>query len=187
MTITTFKWSLDRYHEAIAKGTIKESDRLELLRGDLVLMSPEGEVHAYYNRSVSNYLRGVLGNRAEISEGHPITLPNNSEPEPDIAVVQPLGREYLNHHPYPENIFWLIEFSKSSLEKDLGLKKSIYAEAKIQEYWVVDLKEFEVKVFRNPDNNDYTSEVTLTTGTFSPLAFPDLMIEVQSIIQFDDL
>ncbi|MEL7036633.1 MAG: Uma2 family endonuclease [Cyanobacteria bacterium J06592_8] len=185
MTIATFKWSLDRYHEAIAKGTIRKGDRIELLRGDLVLMSPEREPHAYYSSEVADYLRALLGNQAKIRESHPITLPNNSEPEPDIAVVQPLGREYLNHHPYPENIFWLIEFSKSSLEKDLGLKKSIYAEAKIQEYWVIDLKELEIKVFRNPDQNDYRSELTLKTGTLSPLAFPDIEIDIQQLIDFE--
>ncbi|MCG5059323.1 MAG: Uma2 family endonuclease [Limnoraphis sp. WC205] len=182
MTVTLFKWSLDRYHEAIAKGSIREDDRIELLRGDLVVMSPEREPHAYYSRSVSDYLRELLGSQAQISEGHPITLPNNSEPEPDIAIVQPLAKEYLDHHPYPENIFWIIEFSQTSLEKDLGLKKSIYAQAKIQEYWVVNLNNTELKVFRNPINDDYTSELTLITGTISPLAFPDILIEVQQLI-----
>ncbi|MEB3278548.1 MAG: Uma2 family endonuclease [Lyngbya sp.] len=182
MTVTLFKWSLDRYHEAIANGSIREDDRIELLRGDLVVKLPEGIPHAYYSSKVSDYLRKLLGNQAMISEGHPITLPNNSEPEPDIAIVQPLGKEYLDHHPYPENIFWIIEFANTSLEKYLGLKKSIYAEAKIQEYWVVNLKNSELKVFINPNNNDYTSEFTLTTGTISPLSFPDLLIAVQALI-----
>ncbi|EAW36650.1 Uma2 family endonuclease [Lyngbya sp. PCC 8106] len=182
MTVTMFKWSLDRYHEALAKGSIREDDRIELLRGDLVVMSPEREPHAYYSRSVGDYLREQLRTQAQISEGHPITLPNNSEPEPDIAIIQPLGKEYLNHHPYPENIFWIIEFSNTSLEKDLGLKKSIYAEAKIQEYWVVNLKGLELKVFRNQSHDNYTEELTLTTGTISPLPFPDILIEVQQLI-----
>jgi Uma2 family endonuclease len=57
-----------------------------------------------------------------IRHSKPITLPNNSEPEPDIAIVQRLGREYLDHHPYPNNIFWLIEYSDASLDKDVKIK-----------------------------------------------------------------
>ncbi|NJK39517.1 MAG: Uma2 family endonuclease [Oscillatoriales cyanobacterium RM1_1_9] len=179
MAIQTFKWSLDRYHAAISNGLIQADDRLELLRGDLIVMSPEGEPHAYYSSEIGDYLRRSLGNRAKIRENHPITLPNDSEPEPDIAVVQPLGQEYLSHHPYPENIFWLIEFSQSSLEKDLDLKKAIYAEANIQEYWVVSLTPAKLYVFRNPVQADYTSKLILTVGTISPLSFPELQIEVQ--------
>lgn len=61
-------------------------------------------------------------------------LPNHSEPEPDIAIAQPLGREYLQHHPYAENIFWLIEYSETSLDKDLETKRRLYDEVQIPEY-----------------------------------------------------
>jgi len=81
----------------------------------------------------------LLGDRATIRLSKPITLPNHSEPEPDIAIAQRLGREYLQHHPYPENIFWLIEYSDSTLSKDLEIKSKIYAEVGILEYWVVNI------------------------------------------------
>lgn len=70
----------------------------------------------------------LLGQRAKVRQAKPITLPqSNSEPEPDIAIVQRLGLDYREHHPYPENIFWLIEYSDSTLSKDLELKNKIYA------------------------------------------------------------
>jgi Uma2 family endonuclease len=84
----------------------------------------------------------------------PITLPNTSEPESDIAIVQRLGREYLEHHPYPDNIFWLIEYSESSLEKDLEIKRKIYAQVGIPEYWVVNLKRRQLIVFRDPQDGE---------------------------------
>ncbi|WP_322745480.1 Uma2 family endonuclease [Plectonema radiosum] len=69
----------------------------------------------------------LLGKRAKIRHAKPITLPNDSEPEPDLAIVQRLGRDYREHHPYVENIFWVIEYSNSSLEKDLERKSKILA------------------------------------------------------------
>ncbi|HLO48294.1 MAG TPA: Uma2 family endonuclease [Kamptonema sp.] len=124
----------------------------------------------------------MLGDRATIRSAKPITLPNNSEPEPDIAIAQPLGRTYLEHHPYPENIFWLIEYSDSTLIKDLETKTKIYAEVCISEYWVVNLKKLQLNVFRAPEDGDYTSKFTLTGGTVNPLAFPDVAVSVSAIV-----
>jgi Uma2 family endonuclease len=99
----------------------------------------------------------------------------------DIAIVQPPLRRYLDHHPYPENIFWLIEYSDTTLAKDLGVKKQVYAEAGIQEYWVVDLKNTQLKVFRDLVNNLYQTELTLTDKTISPLFFQDVAVDVRRL------
>ncbi|MGC1394173.1 MAG: Uma2 family endonuclease, partial [Coleofasciculaceae cyanobacterium] len=117
MTISAAKWTIAQYHQMIAAGILSDR-KVELLQGEIVEMPPEGEPHAYCSHEAGEYLAKLLGNLATIRQAKPITLPNNSEPEPDIAVVQPLGREYRQHHPYPENIFWLIEYANSSLEKD---------------------------------------------------------------------
>lgn len=182
MTITTYKWTIDRYHKAIEAG-IFDDQSVELLQGEIVLMTPEREPHAYYSTEVADYLRKLLGERVKIRDAKPITLPNNSEPEPDLAIVKPLGKVYLEHHPYPEDIFWLIEFSQASLSKDLGEKKNIYAEAGIREYWVVNLQDLYLKVFRDLVNHSFTSELTLTTGKIACLAFPHIQIEVQRLMK----
>lgn len=181
MTVTTYKWTIERYHRAIEAG-IFDNQPIELLRGDLIVMPPEREPHAYYNTEAADYLRILLGERAKIRDAKPITLPNNSEPAPDIAIVKPLGEVYLEHHPYPEDIFWLIEFSNATLSKDLGEKKEIYAEAGIVEYWVINLKIPQLQVFRDIKNGQYTTELTLTTGTIAPLAFPDVYVQVKYLI-----
>ncbi|MEH1912047.1 MAG: Uma2 family endonuclease [Nostoc sp.] len=181
MTIATTKWTTDEYHRMIAAG-ILDDRRVELLKGEIVEMSPEGEPHAYFSSEAGEYLIQLLGTRATVRPSKPITLPNNSEPEPDIAVVQRLGREYLEHHPYPENIFWLIEYSDSSLDKDLQIKTKLYAEVEILEYWVVNLKKRQLVVFRDPQDGEYASKTTLTGGTIYPQAFPDLAISVVSIV-----
>lgn len=181
MTLTTYKWTTERYHQIIESGAFND-ETIELLRGEIIVMSPEREPHAYYSTEVADYLRNLLGNKAKIRDAKPITLPNNSEPEPDIAIVKPLGKEYLKHHPYPENIFWIIEFSQATLSKDLGEKKDIYAEAGIKEYWVVDLKTSQLRVFRDLFNNQYTSELTFTTGEISPLSFPQVKIKIDVLL-----
>ena len=181
MTITVAKWTINEYHRMIAAG-ILDNRRVELLKGEIVEMSPEGEPHAYFSSEAGEYLIRLLGDRAMVRPAKPITLPNDSEPEPDIAIVQRLGREYLEHHPYPENVFWLIEYSDSSLDKDLETKSRIYAEAKIPEYWVVNLKKRQIIVFRDPEDGEYATKSTLTGGTIYPLAFPDLAVSVDLIV-----
>jgi Uma2 family endonuclease len=84
MTIALAKWSLDDYHRMIEAGVF--SDRhLELLKGDIVDLPPEGKPHAYFSTTASEYLMRLLGDRTLIRSAKPITLPNDSEPEPDIT------------------------------------------------------------------------------------------------------
>jgi Uma2 family endonuclease len=156
--------------------------RVELLHGEIVEMALEGTPHSYYSDESAHYLRNLLGDRARVREAKPITLPNQSEPEPDLSIVEPLGAIYLEHHPYPENIFWLIEFSNSSLTKDLEDKAKIYAEAGIQEYWVVNLRKMQLIVFRFPEDGIYASKQTLTSGWISPLAFQDLEVSLDRLL-----
>lgn len=183
MTVTTYRWTLDRYHQAVEAG-IFDDQPVELLNGELVTMPPEGLPHAHLSTDGVEYLREMLGKRAQIRESHPITIPESaSEPEPDIAIVERLGDVYLTHHPYPENIFWLIEYSDSSLSKDTETKRKIYAAAEIREYWVVNLKRMELLVYRDPVEGDYRSEVGLTSGKIRPSAFLDVEIEVDRLLR----
>jgi Uma2 family endonuclease len=180
--VTIAKWTLEQYHQMIVAG-ILDDQPVELLNGEIIEMSPEGEPHAFYTTTVGDYFRTLLGSRAQIRENHPITIPaTQSEPEPDIAIVQPLGREYLRHHPYPENIFWLIEFSNTSLKKDLDPKAKAYAAANISEYWVVNLQAMELVVLRDPVDGLYQSQVMLTDSIIHPLAFPDVAVSVRQLL-----
>ncbi len=181
MTVAVAKWTIEEYHAMIVTG-ILDNRRVELLRGEIIEMSPEKEPHAYFSSETADYLMRLLGDRAMIRSAKPVILPNDCEPEPDIAIVQRLGREYLQHHPYPENIFWLIEYSNSSLETDLNIKTKIYAEAGIVEYWVVNLKKKVLIVFREPEDGDYASKSTFSGGTVYSLVFPDIAISVDAII-----
>ncbi|MEM1252568.1 MAG: Uma2 family endonuclease [Cyanobacteria bacterium P01_H01_bin.21] len=180
MVVTLYKWTIDRYHAALASGLFDEQP-VELLQGDIVVMAPEREPHACYSSDGAEYLRQLLGNRASVRETKPVTLPDNSEPIPDIAIVQPPLRRYLEHHPYPDDIFWLIEYSDTTLAKDLGEKKRVYAEAGIREYWISNLKNSQLHVFRTLEDGDYQTQQILTEGTVSPLAFEDVAVTVRRL------
>jgi Uma2 family endonuclease len=180
MTLTTAKWTIEEYHQLVEIG-ILDDKQVELLEGIIVDMPPEGMPHAVYCSESIKYLRTLLGDRAEVREAHPITLPNDSEPEPDIAIVRAPIRQYLTHHPYPADIFWLIEYADSTLRKDINEKNRVYAEAEIREYWVVNLQTLELIVFRDLESGTYKSATKLATGNISPLSFPDLQIDVSKL------
>lgn len=120
MAVVTAKWTIEDYHRMIAAG-ILANRQVELLNGEIIEMAPEGTPHAAYSQEAGDYLRSILGHRAKVREAKPITLLNSaSEPEPDIAIVAPHPIEvYLQHHSYPDAIFWLIEFSDSMLLLEL--------------------------------------------------------------------
>jgi Uma2 family endonuclease len=180
MSITIAKWTIDQYHQLVNAGMLADR-RVELLAGDIVEMPPEGMPHAVYCSDAVDYLKQLLGNRAKVREAHPITLPDDSEPEPDIAVVMPALSRYLDHHPYPEDIFWLVEYADTTLAKDLNTKQQIYARSGITEYWIVNLQASELIVFRGAGNDSYDTESRLSMGNISPLSFPDLAVEVRRL------
>lgn len=183
MALTTAKWTIADYHQMIAIGLLQDR-RVELLEGEIVEMAPEGEPHAYYSDEAAEYLIYRLGDRAKVRQAKPITLQQNqSEPEPDIAIVQRLGQDYREHHPYAENIFWLIEYSDSSLNKDLEVKAKIYANAGIPEFWVINLRAMQLIVCRTPMPEGYLFKAVWTEPQICPLAFPDIAIAVNRLLE----
>lgn len=181
MTLAIAKWTVEDYHHIIATG-ILDNRNVELIHGEIIEMAPEGEPHAYYSSEAGDYLTRLLGDRALVRQAKPITLPDDSEPEPDLAIVQRLGRQYLRHHPYPENIFWVVEYSQASLTKDKTIKHQLYAAVGIPEYWLVDLAQRQLVVWRQPRAGEYMEQQVLSSGVICPVAFPDLRVAVAQII-----
>ena len=176
------KWTVDDYHRMIAAG-ILENRRVELLAGEIVLMPPEGPSHTYYGGSLADLFRRKLSDRTLVRSAVPITLPNEDEPEPDIAVVQGAWDRYKDRHPYPEDIFLVVEVSDSTLKKDTTQKRKTYAAANIPEYWVLNLKANELIVYRTPEAGNYTSERRFSHGSISPISFSDLSFSVEQLFK----
>ena len=182
MNAIAYKWSIEEWHELVRTGVL-EGKPVELLNGEITQRSPEREEHSYTNDDVAELLREQLKGLAKIRESHPITL-DNSEPELDIPVVRLPKTVYIQHHPYPEDIYWLIEVANRTLKTDLQTKSEIYARNGIPEYWVIDLVNKKLIVHTKPEDNYYTQVRELTTGTITPQAFPNLAIALDRLLLF---
>lgn len=178
---TLAQWSVEDYHRMIAAG-ILEDRQVELLNGEIVEMTPEGPSHTFYGEELADYLRSQLAGKALVREARPITL-SNSEPEPDIAVVQPPRDRYRHQHPRPDDVFLLVEVAQSSLAKDLELKRKLYASAGIPDYWIIDLTQHQLIVLRSPQNGDYSAQQNLQEGHLALLAFPEVTVSVRQLLK----
>ncbi|MGF1570902.1 MAG: Uma2 family endonuclease [Nodosilinea sp.] len=174
-TLTT--WTLDDYHRMIAAGVLA-GRQVELLGGQIIDMAPELPIHRATYRRGAKYLESQLGDRAVVFSAAPITLPSDGEPQPDLAIVRPPEARYDDRHPQPDDIYWLIEVSNSTLAYDLGDKASYYARDRIQDYWVADIPHQTLWLHRYPTDGRYTSIEAVKSGGVSPLSFPDLTLEI---------
>lgn len=151
MTQTAVKrFSLGEYHRLAEMGFFQEDDRVELIHGEIVKMVAKGTAHVFCCQRLIKNLSQLIDDRAILRCQDPITLPNNSEPEPDFTIARPREDNYLSHHPYPEDIIWVIEIADSSLEYDRTIKLPLYAEARIPQYWIFNLPESQLEVHSQP-------------------------------------
>lgn len=127
------KFTVDQYHKMVDSGILKEDDRVELIRGDIIEMSPISTKHAACVRGFNNMLGQRLGNRVIVSVQNPVVLDNKSEPQPDVALLKPRDDFYATAHPQPQDIFLLIEVADSTILYDREEKIPLYAEANIIE------------------------------------------------------
>ena len=174
------KWTLQDYHRMIETGILCDRN-VQLIEGEIIEIALEKPLHRFTNHNTANYLRRLLARKAEVFEAHPISL-SNSEPEPDVAIVSVPDTKYLTRHPSVRDIYWLIEIADTTLNYDLKIKKELYAKEGIAEYWVIDLQNNILKIFRQPVNNNYSIELEFTEGTVTPLSFSKIEVEVNQII-----
>lgn len=167
------------YH-AMGEAGLFADERVELLYGVVVAMSPQGKPHAYPIRKLNAILVPALAGRAEVLVQLPIVAVDESEPEPDLAVV-PVG-EYLDEHPAAP---WLVvEVAHTSVDKDLDAKARLYASSAFPEYWVIDVGRGEVVVHRGPRPDGTWTEV-VRHGRGDVLAVPafaDVVVPLAAIL-----
>ncbi|MEO1171974.1 MAG: Uma2 family endonuclease [Myxococcota bacterium] len=138
------KWSRDDYGRLIDAGVLAEADRVQLISGEIVQMSPEKSTHAVVVELVAHALRASLPEGWHIRVQHPLALSGDSEPEPDVAVVAGSIRDYLAEHPRAAAL--VVEVSESSLAYDRGAKAALYARSAVETYWLIDLTQGSLEV-----------------------------------------
>lgn len=156
-----------------------EDERVELLEGMIVTMSPQGPDHADVVAELTEILVGALAGRARVRPQSAYAASETSEPEPDIAVVPP-GRHRKAH---PDTAYLVVEVARTSRKKDREVKPQIYAAAGVEEYWVVDLVDEEIVVHRDPDGEAFRIVTTSARGEEVAMSrFSDVRIAVDRIL-----
>lgn len=154
-------------YERLVEAGCFEDERVELLCGVLVEMSPQGGRHSRVVAQLHRYFVRGLPDDFQVRGHSPFAAGDYSEPEPDVEIV-PVSRS--NKHP--RRAYLLIEVADSSLRKDRHIKTKIYAAARVPEYWIVDLAGRAVEVYTEPKRGAYTKVVRVRRGTLRPVALP---------------
>ncbi|MGF1673725.1 MAG: Uma2 family endonuclease [Rivularia sp. (in: cyanobacteria)] len=187
MIVTPKRFTIDEYHRLIELGFLTEGDSIELIRGELIQMAAKGTFHSVCSSILCRQLDRLLGDKAVIRGQDPITLLNNSEPEPDIVIARGKDEDYLAHHPYAEDILLLIEISDSTLDYDQTTKLAVYAEAGITNYWIVNLQVRQLECYSQPYQNaqgkfDYLSkQIFLSNDSVSIPEFENTLLQLNRI------
>jgi Uma2 family endonuclease len=173
-------WRVSRadYDRMVDAGILTDQ-RVELLHGAVVQMSPQGVAHAFVVKQLTQLFFESLGRRAEIRSQMPLALSADSEPEPDVFLA-PLA-DYSKQHP--NTTFLIVEVAQTSMAKDKNIKADLYALAAQPEYWLVDIDNRCVLIHRAPQHGRYSDIRTAHEGeAVSPLQFPELRIAVSEIL-----
>jgi Uma2 family endonuclease len=177
------RFTREEYHRMAEAGILREDDRVELIEGEIVLMTPIGRRHAACVAELNRLLVPAVGQRALLWPQNPITLPDESEPQPDIVLLRPRADRYLQDDAHPEDVLLLIEVADTSQRYDRRVKLPLYGRAGVPEVWIVDLPGEVVEVCRHPASSGYTQvERVGRDGLVAPAVFPDIVLSVDTIL-----
>lgn len=184
--IPAFNWTLERYHDAINKGIFTTADKIELLYGKIVELMPIGSPHSQCVTVLADFFRDRFGKEFTYREEKPITITEMaSEPQPDVVVVK--KKDYSFGNPTKDEIFFIAEVADSSLRKDQTIKVVLYAEANIQEYWIINLEKRRIEVYLNPlpeegsygSINNYSEDTIFTSPFAGEVVVKELLPKVE--------
>ena len=176
--------SVTEYHRMGEVGILGERDRVELIEGELVAMSPIGSYHVGTVITLTQSLSQAVGNRALVSVQNSVRLDDFSEPEPDFALLRQRPDHYRDALPRPADILLLIEVADTSLNYDRAVKRALYARHAIPEFWIINLSAGEVEVCRGPTADGYASLQRFgRDGGVEPVLLPGVRIELATLFR----
>jgi Uma2 family endonuclease len=179
-------FTIDEYYKMAEVGILRPDERVELIEGVIVTMSPIGGRHVFAVIRLNRLFAGRLLDVADISVQNPVRLAVRVEPEPDfaiIAVMDVVGEGDDPAPPGPTDVRLIVEVAETSVRYDIGKKAELYARHGIPELWVLDLIEDRLIVHRDPTPDGYASVRTVARGeAISPLAFPAVTFTIEEIL-----
>jgi hypothetical protein len=164
-------------------GILREYDRVELIRGEIVEMSPTGRRHKAFVANLAQLLIERLGGRALVFVQSGVVLADDTEPEPDVTVLRRREVPYKEREAHAEDVLLLIEVADTSIRYDRSVKLPLYARAGVPEVWIVDLPADAIEVYRQPTPTGYTESTRAGRGgAVTPAAFPGVTLSVDQIL-----
>lgn len=177
------QFTVEEYHRMIDAGILTENDRVELIKGEIVQMAAIGRRHAAGVNRLAELFMMRLGQVVSVGVQNPVELNDNSEPQPDLALLRRRADFYEAGHPKPEDVLLLVEVADTTVESDREVKIPLYAMSNISEVWLVNINERSLEVYREPVPNAYQTIQTLQPGqTIVMQAFPDVNFTVDEIL-----
>jgi len=177
------RFSLERYEAMIERGILTEDDRVELIHGAIVDVSPIGDRHTACVKRLNRLFMQIPSPQVTVSIQDPVAIPPDSEPEPDAALLKPREDFYEHAKPRPQDVLLIVEVADSSLQFDRDVKMPLYAHAGIAEAWLIDVDARVVEVYTEPRDGRYSQLRTYRAGaTVTPGAFPDYAFSVDRIV-----
>ena len=174
------RFTIEEYEKMVQTGILAQDDRVELIDGEVIEMSPIRDPHVAAVIHLTHLLVRGVGERALVQVQGPVRVPLRSVPQPDLAILRP--RSYKREGARPADLLLVVEVADTSLRYDSTVKLRLYARAGISEYWIVDVNTETVNVYRAPARDQYAEHRHVTHGeTIAPLAFPDVAILIDSI------
>jgi Uma2 family endonuclease len=176
-------FTVEQYHRMHEVGVLTDTDRVELIRGEIIQMSPIGTKHAACVMRLIDLFSQALGQRVLTNVQNPLKLANDSEPQPDVCLLKRKDDYYASAHPTPADVYLVIEVADTTIDFDRTSKMPLYAESGIIELWLVNLNDQCIEVYREPQADRYENiSKHDRTQSISPLAFADLAIAVEQIL-----
>ena len=177
------RWTREEYDRMAEAGILGPEDNVELIEGEILVMSAEGPLHVAEIGAAAEALRPAFGTSDWIRLGNPFAIDDHSEPEPDLLVVPGSPHDYRTRHPSPDEAALVVEVSHSSLSFDLGRKLRLYARATVPEYWVIDIPHECIHVYRAPLGDGFSSATRHERGsTIKPLRAGGPPVDVSQIL-----
>jgi len=181
LPLARYRFTVDDYYRLAQAGILGEDDRVELIEGEIVMMTPIGSRHAACVSRTTRLLSGIVGDRAIVRVQLPVRLDDHSEPEPDLCLARPRGDEYDGGHPNPGDVLLLIEISDSSLAYDRGVKIPLYGRSGISAAWIVDLGRNLVEAYSGPSPDGFLERRTFRAGDRVAIPGTDATIDAAQL------
>jgi Uma2 family endonuclease len=176
-------FTVAEYYRMAEAGILTEDDRVELLDGEIVAMTPIGSRHAAVVDRLTRLLTRAAGEGAIVRVQNPIRLGEHSEPQPDLALLRSRPDYYADRHPGPGEVWLVVEVAEASIEIDRKVKVPLYARAGIPEVWLVVLPDERVEVYRRPTPGGYQEVQQLGRGArVATASLPDLALPVDDLL-----